>query len=163
VLIAAGFGITVAPEVIAWVVADPPDLLRKMARTGLADPDDEERVATRERDFATRGQPVLLRHLKALAAYEPEALEDPPPTLVLWGERDRGVPLADHVELAKRCHGVVAPIAGAGHAPFLERPEETARWVRWLAAHVGQSFPETESGTKANLPTFPENSASRTT
>jgi pimeloyl-ACP methyl ester carboxylesterase len=145
VLIAAGFGIAVADDVLAWVEAGPPDLLAKMARTGLADRDNEEQAAIRENDFASRGRPVLLRHLQALAAYQPEPLADPPPTLVIWGERDRGVPLADHVELAQRCRGLLAPITGAGHAPFLERPQETARWTRWLGQQLAAGFPEVVS------------------
>ncbi len=82
------------------------------------------------RDFAARGQPVLLRHLTALGAYRPQALEAPPPTLVIWGEGDRSVPLADHVELALRCRGALAPVPAAGHMPFLEQPAETLAWIR---------------------------------
>jgi pimeloyl-ACP methyl ester carboxylesterase len=119
--------------VLDWVASDPPDLLEKMATIGLADRSDRELAAIRLADFAARGQPVLLNHLRALAAYRPEPLEDPPPTVVIWGEHDRGVPLADHAELAVRCGGVLAPIAGAGHAPFLERPDETVRWIRAIA------------------------------
>jgi pimeloyl-ACP methyl ester carboxylesterase len=133
VLVAAGFGITVGESVLDWVASDPPDLLEKMATIGLADRSDRELAAIRLADFAARGQPVLLNHLRALAAYRPEPLEDPPPTVVIWGEHDRGVPLADHAELAVRCGGVLAPIAGAGHAPFLERPDETVRWIRAIA------------------------------
>jgi pimeloyl-ACP methyl ester carboxylesterase len=151
VLIAAGFGIAVADQVLEWVAANPPDLLAKMAGIGLADADDETLVATRADDFATRGQPVLLRHLQALAAYRPEPLADPPPTLVMWGERDRGVPLADHAELARRCGGVLVPIEDAGHAPFLEQPGTTVRWVRWLGDQVGTAFPEV--GTLKEIPT----------
>jgi pimeloyl-ACP methyl ester carboxylesterase len=134
VLIAAGFGITVDDSVLSWVEEGPPDLLAKMARNGLANRDAAELVALREADFAARGQRVLLGHLRALAAYRPEPLADPPPTLVLWGEHDRGVPLADHAELALRTGGVLVPIGGAGHAPFLEQPEETVRWIRVAAA-----------------------------
>jgi pimeloyl-ACP methyl ester carboxylesterase len=130
VLVAAGFGITVAESVLDWVASDPPDLLEKMARTGLADRGARELAAVRLADFAARGQPVLLNHLRALAAYRPQPLEQPPPTVVIWGQFDRGVPLADHAELALRCGGVLVPIAGAGHAPFLERPEETVAWIR---------------------------------
>jgi pimeloyl-ACP methyl ester carboxylesterase len=133
VLIAAGFGIKVGEGVLEWVAANPPDMLAKTARIGLADPENTAQVAARLKDFETRGQPVLLHHLQALAAYYPEPLPDPPPTLVLWGERDSGVPLADHVELAMQCRGALAPIADAGHAPFLEQPKETVRWARWLA------------------------------
>jgi pimeloyl-ACP methyl ester carboxylesterase len=116
--------------VLDWVASDPPDLLEKMARIGLADRSDRELAAIRLADFAARGQPVLLRHLRALAAYRPDPLEDPPPTVVLWGEHDHGVPLADHAQLALRCEGILVPIGGAGHAPFLERPDETVAWIR---------------------------------
>lgn len=136
VLVAAGFGITVGESVLGWVASDPPDLLDKMARIGLADRNDGELAAIRLADFETRGQPVLLNHLRALAAYRPEPLEHPPPTVVIWGELDHGVPLADHAELALRCGGMLVPIAGAGHAPFLERPDETVAWIRAaVAAH----------------------------
>jgi pimeloyl-ACP methyl ester carboxylesterase len=131
-LIAAGFGIVVAESVLDWVAANPPDLLDKMASIGLADRGDARLVAARRADFAARGSAVLLRHLRALAAYRPSPLEPPPPTVVLWGEHDRGVPLADHAELALRLRGVLVPIPDAGHAPFLERPEETVRAIRQL-------------------------------
>jgi pimeloyl-ACP methyl ester carboxylesterase len=130
VLVAAGWGITVAESVLEWVASDPPDLLEKMSRIGLADRDDRELAAIRLADFAARGQQVLLRHLRALAAYRPEPLEQPPPTVVLWGEHDSGVPLADHAQLALRCEGILVPIAGAGHAPFLEQPDATVAWIR---------------------------------
>jgi pimeloyl-ACP methyl ester carboxylesterase len=130
VLIAAGFGVAVGDSVLEWVEADPPGLLEKMARAGLGDPTSADFVSVRERDFAARGQPVLLAHLRALAAHRPQPLAAPPPSLVLWGELDRSVPLADHAELATRLGGALVPIVGAGHAPFLERPEETERWIR---------------------------------
>jgi pimeloyl-ACP methyl ester carboxylesterase len=130
VLVAAGWGITVGESVLDWVASDPPDLLEKMATIGLADRSDRELAAIRLADFAARGQPVLLRHLRALAAYRPDPLEEPPPTVVLWGEHDHGVPLADHAQLALRCDGILVPIGGAGHAPFLERPDETVAWIR---------------------------------
>jgi pimeloyl-ACP methyl ester carboxylesterase len=135
-LIAAGFGITVGASVLDWVASDPPDLMEKMARIGLADRSDRELAAVRLADFTTRGQPVLLNHLRALAAYRPEPLANPPATVVMWGERDHGVPLADHVELALRCHGVLVPIADAGHAPFLERPTQTVAWIRATAGRA---------------------------
>jgi pimeloyl-ACP methyl ester carboxylesterase len=130
VLIAAGFGIEVSDSLLEWVRANPPDLLSKMAKASIVDREDVEMIELVRRDFAARGQSVLLRHLTALGAYRPEALEAPPPTLVIWGEGDGSVPLADHVELALRCRGAVAPVAGAGHMPFLERPAETLAWIR---------------------------------
>jgi pimeloyl-ACP methyl ester carboxylesterase len=135
-LIAAGFGIAVGDSVLDWVGSNPPGLMEKMARIGLADRSDGELAAVRLADFTTRGQPVLLRHLRALAAYRPEPLENPPATVVLWGELDHGVPLADHAELALRCNGVLVPIAGAGHAPFLERPAQTVAWIRATAGRA---------------------------
>jgi pimeloyl-ACP methyl ester carboxylesterase len=147
VLVAAGFGISVADSVLHWVASDPPGLLEKMARIGLADRGDRELVAIRKADFAARGQRVLLNHLRALATYRPQPLESPPPTVVIWGELDRGVPLADHVQLALRCDGVLVPIAGAGHAPFLERPAETASWIQALC---GASRAMRSTRTKAS-------------
>jgi pimeloyl-ACP methyl ester carboxylesterase len=130
VLIATGFGIEVSDSLLEWVAANPPDLLAKMAKASIVDREDVEMIELVTRDFAARGQPVLLHHLRALGAYRPQALEEPPPTLVIWGEGDRSVPLADHVELALRCRGAVAPVPGAGHMPFLERPAETLAWIR---------------------------------
>jgi len=136
VLIAAGFGISVGESVLEWVGSNPPDLMEKMARIGLADRGDRELAAIRLADFTSRGQALLLNHLRALAGYRPERLEEPPPTVVLWGEHDHGVPLADHAELALRCHGMLIPIQGAGHAPFLERPTDTVAWIRATAGRA---------------------------
>jgi pimeloyl-ACP methyl ester carboxylesterase len=131
-LVAAGFGIAVADSVLEWIAANPPDLLDKMASIGLADRDDAALIAARRADFAARGPAVLLRHLTALAAYRPSVPDPPPPAVVVWGERDRSVPLADHAQLALRLGGVLVPVAGAGHAPFLEQPEATVRAIRQL-------------------------------
>lgn len=136
VLVAAGFGITVADSVLDWVGDNPPDLLEKMSRSGLADRGDDRVIAVRLRDFQRRGQPVLLGHLTALGAYRPEPLDHPPPTVVIWGEHDHAVPLADHAELAMRCGGVLVPIAGAGHAPFLEQPERVVAAIREIAGRA---------------------------
>jgi pimeloyl-ACP methyl ester carboxylesterase len=130
VLIAAGFGLEVSESLLEWIAANPPDLLRKVAKASIVDREDGEMIDLVTRDFAARGQPVLLHHLTALGAYRPQALEAPPPTLVIWGEGDRSVPLADHVELALRCRGALAPVPGAGHMPFLERPAQTLACIR---------------------------------
>lgn len=145
VLIAAGFGIHVADSLLDWIEADPPGLLEKVARASIAAREDAQMVDLVARDFASRGQPVLLRHLRALGAYRPEPLPAPPPTLVIWGVHDSSVPLADHVELAQRCHGAVAPINDAGHMPFLEQPEQTVRWIQ--TAHL-----LTDEGTSDGQP-----------
>jgi pimeloyl-ACP methyl ester carboxylesterase len=132
VLIATGFGIVVGDSFLEWVGTGPPDLFPKMARASLADRDDQAAVAECVRDFETRGQPLVHRHLLALGQYRPEPLPDPPPTLVIWGELDRSVPLADHADLALKLNGLLAPVAGAGHKPFFERPQQTVSWIRWF-------------------------------
>jgi pimeloyl-ACP methyl ester carboxylesterase len=131
VLIAAGFGIKVHPVVLARIAADGPGLLEEMARGVVADPDDRALTELIKRDYEARGRAVLLSHMTVLAAHRPDALTDPPPTVVVWGAQDPGVPLAGHVELALRCRGLLVPIAGAGHLPYLEQREETIRWIRW--------------------------------
>lgn len=131
VLVAAGFGIVTSRSLLDWVAANPPDLFPKMAKASLARREDAEQIAAVAADFAARGQPVVLRHLTALSRYRPRPLQAPPPTLVIWGEHDRSVPLADHAELALRCRGVLAPVAGAAHKPYYEQPEVTISWIRW--------------------------------
>ena len=130
VLVAAGFGIEVGDAFLSWVREAPADLFPKMARASIADRSNASALAAAVADFEARGADVSYRHLCALRAYRPEPLPDPPPTAVLWGVLDHSVPLADHAELAAQCRGVLIPIPGAGHMPFLEQPEETVRWIR---------------------------------
>jgi pimeloyl-ACP methyl ester carboxylesterase len=52
------------------------------------------------------------------------------------GEFNTDVPLADQAELALRCYGVLVPIKGVGHAPFLERPGDTVAWIRATAGRA---------------------------
>ena len=131
VLIAAGFGVEVHRSVLARIDADPPDLLPEMARGVVADADDEPMTRLILRDFETRGRGVLLRHMIVLAEHSPEPLADPPPTLVLWGTRDPGCRWPHMLSWRCGCDGLLVPIAGAGHLPYLERPEATIRWIRW--------------------------------
>ena len=48
------------------------------------------------------------------------------PALVLWGSRDRMVPLEDGFEYARRLGAPIRVVAGAGHLLIGERPEECA-------------------------------------
>jgi pimeloyl-ACP methyl ester carboxylesterase len=130
VLIAAGFGIDVHPSVLRRIAASPPGLLRAMARGVVADATDESVTGLIERDFEVRGQEVLLRHMTVLAGHRARPPVDPPPTVVVWGSQDPGVPLAAHAELALQCGGVLVPVARAGHLPYLEQAEVTVRWIR---------------------------------
>ena len=134
VLVAAGFGITVSESALAWLVDNPPDLHEKLARICLADRSDLDKQRTIVADYEACGQPLHVRHLQAVARYRPQPLPDPPPTLVLWGEHDRAIPLTDHVELALRCRGALVPIADAAHVPFFEQPQVVVEWIRRAAA-----------------------------
>ena len=138
VLIAAGLGIKVHPSVLARIAADPPGLLGEMARGVVADAANAPATELITRDYAARGQAVLLSHMTVLAGHRPEPLADPPPTVVIWGAQDPGVPLAAHVELALRCRGLLVPIAAAGHLPYLEQREETVRWIRWAGRRAAR-------------------------
>lgn len=52
------------------------------------------------------------------------------PTLIIWGSRDRVVPLEHGAFMARHIPGArLAIIRGAGHMPFYEKPEECARLV----------------------------------
>jgi pimeloyl-ACP methyl ester carboxylesterase len=137
ILIAAGFGIAVAPAVLDTIAANGPGMLARMARGVVADPDDDAIVAGVTRDFEACGPELLLRHMRVLARHRPEPPAGLPPTFVLWGTRDPGVPLEDHAELAIRCGAPLLPVAGAGHVPYFERPEATLRWIRTAVRWAG--------------------------
>lgn len=52
------------------------------------------------------------------------------PTLIIWGSRDRVVPLEHGAFMAKHIPGArLAIVQGAGHMPFYERPAECTRLV----------------------------------
>jgi pimeloyl-ACP methyl ester carboxylesterase len=57
------------------------------------------------------------------------------PTLVIWGERDRLLPVAHgYACTALVPGGRLEIVAGAGHAPMVERPEEVSRLLREFLA-----------------------------
>lgn len=76
-------------------------------------------------------------HVDALAAGLALAADDPRqwldrvrcPVLVLWGARDRQVPVADGFEYARRLHAPLRTIADCGHLLIGERPDACARAV----------------------------------
>jgi pimeloyl-ACP methyl ester carboxylesterase len=140
ILVSAGFGIAVHPAVLHRIAADDPGMLEQMARGVVGDADDAELVARVRDDFAACDAGLLLRHMRVLAAHRPRLPADLPPTFVVWGTRDAGVPLAAHAELAARCGAPVLPVPGAGHLPYLEQPAATLRWIRTAVhwADVGQ-------------------------
>jgi pimeloyl-ACP methyl ester carboxylesterase len=130
VLVAAGFGITVSRRLIDWMIDNPPDLWPKMAKICVGGRADPELIDAIVADYVAGGRAEHIRDSTALAAYRPDPLGDPPPTLVLWGMNDPAVPRDDHLELAARCRGALVPIADAAHLPFLEQPRVTLEWIR---------------------------------
>jgi pimeloyl-ACP methyl ester carboxylesterase len=137
ILVAAGFGIAISPSVIDTIAAAAPGMLERMAAGVVADPNDEALVRAVARDFEERGSEVLLRHMRALAGHRPQPLGELPPTFVLWGARDPGVPLAAHAELALHCRAPLLPIGGAGHLPYFEQPRATLHWIRQAVRWAG--------------------------
>jgi pimeloyl-ACP methyl ester carboxylesterase len=130
ILVSAGFGIAVAPAVLEEIATADAGLLDRMARGIVANASDADLVAAVRHDFEGCPPKLLLHHMRVLAAHRPRPPADLPPTFVLWGMQDPGVPLAAHAELAARCGAPLLPIAGAGHVPYLEQPRATLDWIR---------------------------------
>lgn len=130
ILACAGFGIAVAPSVLDEIATAHPGMLDRMARGLVADAADADLVAAVKHDFEGCGPELLLRHMRVLATHRPRPPADLPPTFVIWGTRDPGVPLAAHAELAARCGAPLLPVPGAGHLPYLEQPRATLDWIR---------------------------------
>jgi pimeloyl-ACP methyl ester carboxylesterase len=137
VLVSAGFGIAVHPAVLEQITAGGPGLLDRMARGVVADPGDAELVAEVRRDFEGCGADVLLRHMEVLARHRPRLPAILPPTFVIWGTRDPGVPLAAQADLAARCGAPLLPVPDAGHLPYLEQPGTTLDRIRMAVRWAG--------------------------
>lgn len=75
--------------------------------------------AAREGLYLLRRKSIS-RHLKSVLA----------PTLIIWGSRDRVVPLEHGAFMARHIPSArLAVIRGAGHMPFYQKPEEFKRLV----------------------------------
>jgi pimeloyl-ACP methyl ester carboxylesterase len=133
--VAAGPGITVSETLLEWIRTGD-NVLAKVARMSLADPGIAENLALATEDLESRGRDQLHRHLSALAAYRPTEFPAVERTVVIWGVKDRSVPAEDHVELAVRMKGWLAPVPEAGHKPFLESPSYVARIIQQVRAWV---------------------------
>jgi pimeloyl-ACP methyl ester carboxylesterase len=60
------------------------------------------------------------------------------PVLLVWGARDRLVPLVDGFEYARRLRAPIRTLPAAGHLVVGERPEEVAELVEEFLDRVGQ-------------------------
>lgn len=59
------------------------------------------------------------------------------PVLVLWGARDRQVPIDDAFEYARRLRAPLRTIADCGHLLIVERPEACLDAIEGFLAHAG--------------------------
>ena len=96
-----------------WQVSDPPALSARAVDAFLEGPG-------LHTDIATAG--------KALIGHDPRLELDRVgcPVIVLWGARDRLVPLADGFDFARRLRAPLRAIADCGHLLIGERPEACA-------------------------------------
>jgi pimeloyl-ACP methyl ester carboxylesterase len=136
VLVAAGLGITVDERVLERVRTSEEDVLLRIARSSLAVPENENLLALAVADLRSRGRGVLVQHLSALASHHATVPARTPETFVVWGEHDRSVLLQDHLELTQVLEGVLFPVRGAGHLPFLENPRRVADIIKLAARHA---------------------------
>jgi pimeloyl-ACP methyl ester carboxylesterase len=87
---------------------------------------------------ALRGSPVGLWGAARIAVgtdLRDELEQIEAPTLVIWGENDRLLPvLHGHTCAALLPNGLLEVVPGAGHVPMLERPEELSRLLREFLA-----------------------------
>jgi pimeloyl-ACP methyl ester carboxylesterase len=84
-------------------------------------------------DAFTAGPRVLVRAIQNLLLDDVRPLlpRIKTPTLVVWGERDNLVPLADGLEFRSRIAGArLAVLRGAAHNPMVDRPADFNRLVR---------------------------------
>jgi pimeloyl-ACP methyl ester carboxylesterase len=60
------------------------------------------------------------------------------PTLLVWGARDRLVPLEDGFEFARRLRAPIRTLPGAGHLLISEQPAECADAILQFLDRVGE-------------------------
>jgi pimeloyl-ACP methyl ester carboxylesterase len=132
--------ILLAPTVGGFLwknVASRADLRRIMRRDDVCDPSlitDEYvdywyarfcRAGAREASYAA------LQHIARLSSHSHDPAGVRAPTLIVWGEEDRKIPLAHGKRLARAIAGARLEVLPAcGHTPQLERPDELVRLVR---------------------------------
>jgi pimeloyl-ACP methyl ester carboxylesterase len=58
------------------------------------------------------------------------------PVLVLWGARDRQLPLVDAIDFARRLRAPLRVVAGCGHLVPAERPDACVDAIEWVLDRV---------------------------
>jgi 2-hydroxymuconate-semialdehyde hydrolase len=82
--------------------------------------------------------------LSALADHNADPGRVRAPTLIIWGDEDRLIPLAHGRRLAQSVAGAqLAVVPASGHMPFIERPEEFLRVLRPFLSRPAQPLAET--------------------
>ncbi len=82
----------------------------------------------------------------------------PVPTLMLWGECDRAVPIRSAPKLCERfCHARLVTLPGVGHRPAEEAPEQVAGYIHsWLERQARQaSVPDSKKVSVSQARTVP--------
>lgn len=106
-----------------------------------------------ERRFLA-GDPVGLRvfteHLITAPDEVPALASTGVPVLVAYGVADDGWPTAEQQSMAGRLGAQLSVIAGAGHSPAVERPEETVLLLTEFWATLGRAGSRT--GPEARVP-----------
>ncbi|MEW6522851.1 MAG: alpha/beta hydrolase [Bacillota bacterium] len=82
-----------------------------------------------------------MRHGGALVPGSPPVLSLSRSPLLIWGEHDRVVPLAQGMDLLRRTGGRLEVIPGCGHLPMLEAPDAFHQLLRdYLSGNPGPSW-----------------------
>jgi pimeloyl-ACP methyl ester carboxylesterase len=108
-----------------WGAVDPPALPAEGVIGFLEGPSQHTDVGSAGRALLRDDPRPDLEHVRC-------------PVLLLWGARDRLVPLADGFEYARRLGAPIRALPAAGHLLVAERPEECAAILEDFLDRVGE-------------------------
>ena len=120
--------------VLPWTLPEP--LLRRMLRSTYGDPSRmTEEVVARTRDMllAPGVRTAILDRMKDSGITPPEERlrSIAAPTLLLWGDRDRAIPISHAADYQRELRDVrLVALPGIGHVPMEEAPRETLAALR---------------------------------
>ncbi|KIP88057.1 MULTISPECIES: alpha/beta fold hydrolase [Pseudomonas] len=118
-------------QLLDWLFVAPPQLPERI----------HQYLAQRAVDDSAH-QRVVFDHLRQrYLPLEPELPRISAPTLLLWGDQDRILDVSS-IEVMKPllADPSVVIMKGCGHAPMLERPEETAaQYLQFVGTHGAQA------------------------